>query len=209
MNRRAERGTETAVTTTSTDAEQALTAWTATLTEAGWTPQPTEEPESSSTATRSGTCPLLTDPTGRVNVRAGVNLYLAPALDITVYSTARRPDSGPAWWVSVASLSAQAVIAAASAVDESIIGLAAGELLTKAGWRLERFESFNATVSEHQWASADDVRWAVFTTPDLDPHDGGDGGWIFAGPGPGGREQRSRASACTPAATLAALAISG
>jgi len=211
MIRPAEPGTEAIVTTTTPDAEQALAAWAAALTEAGWTPQPDEEPDSSSGAapTRPGTRPSLTDPTGRVYVRAGVNPFLAPALDVTVWSIARRPDSGPVWWVTGASLSAQAVIAAANAADESSVGLAAGELLIKAGWRLERFEEFTARVSEHQWASADDTRWALFTTPDPDPDDGEDGGWIFAGPGPDGREQRSHASACTPAATVAALAISG
>jgi hypothetical protein len=210
MTHAAEQGNEATVTATSPDAEQALAAWTAALTEAGWTPQPANEPNSSSGAApaRQGT-PQLTDPTGRINARAGVNPYLAPALDVTVWSVARRPDTGPVWWVTGASLKAQAVIAAANAADESSIGLAASELLIEAGWRLERFEEFTASVSEHQWASADDTRWALFTTPEPGPDDGEDGGWILAGPGPDGREQRSHASACTPAATVAALAISG
>jgi hypothetical protein len=208
MTRPAIQETEATVSTTSPVGEQALAAWAAALAEAGWTSA--EEPGSSSTAARPGAPPPLTDPTGRVDARAGVNPYLAPALDVTVYSVARRPDMGPVWWVTGASLGAQAVIAAtAHAADESSVGLAAGELLVKAGWRLERFEEFTATVSEHQWASADDTRWALFTTPDPDPHGGEDGGWIFAGPGPDGHEQRSHASARTPAAVVAALAISG
>lgn len=200
------------MTTSATSrADEALGAWAAALTDAGWTPQPATETDSASGAApaRPGTRPPLTDPTGRVNARAAVNPYLAPALDVTVYSAARRPDSGPLWWVTGASLSAQAVIAAASAADESSVGLAAGELLIKAGWRLERFEELTARVSEHQWASADDTRWALFTTPDPDPDDGEEGGWIFAGPGPDEHEQRSHASACTPAAIVATLAISG
>ena len=185
-------------------AEQALAAWAAALAAAGWTPHP-----DAPAPTRPGLWPVRTDPAGRVNARAGVNPYLAPALDVTVGSTARRPDAGPVWWVTGASLSAQAVIAAANAAGEPAVGLAAGQLLIKAGWRLQRFEQLTATVAEHQWASADDTRWAVFTTPDPDPDDGEDGGWIFAGPGPDGREQRSHASPLTPAATIAALAISG
>lgn len=198
-------------TTDTTASDSTLTAWAAALTEAGWTLHPTNQPDASSGAApaRPGTTPPLTDPTGQVNVRAGVNPFLAPALDVTVWSIARRPGSSPVWWVTGASLGAQAVIAAANAADESSVGLAAGELLIKAGWRLERFEELTATVTEHQWASADDTRWALFTTPDPDPDNGEDGGWIFAGPGPDGREQRSHASACTPAAAVAALAISG
>lgn len=194
---------------TTPGADEALACWAAALAKAGWTPQPAHAPGSSSgaAASRPGTTPAVTDPTGRVTARAGVNPYLSPALEVTVRSTARRPDTGPLWWVTGASLSAQALIAAANAAGEPAVGLAAGELLINAGWRLVRFAQITATVAEHQWASADDTRWALFTTPD--PDDGEDGGWVFAGPGPDGREQRSHASPLTPAATVAALAISG
>ncbi|GAA2039230.1 hypothetical protein GCM10009839_46380 [Catenulispora yoronensis] len=103
---------------------------------------------------------------------------------------------------------AEVVNAAASDADETSFGTAAGDLLTAAGWHLQRYEALSPTLAEHQWASGDDTRWACFTTPDTDPDAVGSGGWTLARPGDHGKQQRITASANTPAAIVASLALS-
>lgn len=188
-------------TDTTPETEQTLTAWAAVLTEAGWTTLQGEKP-----AHLAGMRHLV-DPTGAVEARA--HAYPEDGIEVTLLSTARLPEGGAAWHVIAGWLSAETVIAAARAAEDSAIGQAAGELLTTAGWTLQRYEAFTSTLAEYQWASPDDTRWATFTTPDPDPDgDGGDGGWILARPGEGDRQQRMTASARTPASAIAALALS-
>lgn len=188
----------------STDTEQTLTAWADALTEAGWTPQPDREVPAHLAGLRH-----LIDSTGAVEARA--HAYPEDGIEVTLLSTARLPGGGAAWHVIAGWLSAEAVIAAAPAEDaeEAAVGQAAGDLLTAAGWTLQRFEVLGPSFAEYQWASPDDTRWATFTTPDPDPDgNGGDGGWILSRPGDGGRQHRITASASTPAATITALALS-
>lgn len=188
----------------STDTEQTLTAWADALTEAGWTPQPDREVPAHLAGLRH-----LIDPAGAIEARA--HAYPEDGIEVTLLSTARLPDGGAAWHVIAGWLSAEAVITAAPAEDaeEAAVGQAAGDLLTAAGWTLQRYEVLGPSLAEHQWASPDDTRWAVFTTPDPDPDgNGDDGGWILSRPGDGGRQHRITASASTPVATITALALS-
>jgi hypothetical protein len=183
------------------ETEQTLTAWADALTEVGWTPQPAKEVPAHLAGLRH-----LIDPAGAVEARA--HAYPEEGIEVTLLSTARYPDGGAAWHVIAGWLSAETVIAAARAAEDAAVGHAAGELLTTAGWTLQRYEAFGPMSAEHQWASPDDTRWAVFTTPDPDPEgNGGDGGWILARPGDGGRQQRITASASTPSATITALSL--
>ena len=185
---------------TTPETEQSLTAWAAALAEAGWTSLQADKP-----AHLAGLRHLI-DPAGAVEARA--HAYPEDGIEVTLLSTARQPEGGAAWHVIAGWLSAEVVIAAARAAEDCAVGQAAGELLTTAGWTLQRYEAFTSTLAEYQWANPDDTRWATFTTPDPDPDGDGDGGWILARPGDGDRQQRMTASARTPASTIAALALS-
>lgn len=184
------------------DTDEALTAWDDALTEAGWTPQPVQEVPAYLAGLRH-----LIDPAGAVEARACA--YPEETVEVTLLSTARLAAGGAAWHVIAGWLSPETVIAAARAAEDAAVGQAAGELLTADGWTLQRYEALSPTLAEYQWASPDDTRWACFTTPDTDPDAAvGSGGWILARPGDHGRQQRITASARTPAATVAALALS-
>lgn len=184
-------------TDTARRTEHALTDWAEALTKAGWTPYEADTPRH-----LAGLRHLL-DPAGRVQARA--HAHHAGDIDVELRSTARRDDDGLLWYVIAGWLGAPAVIAAARAADDQTTGRAAGDQLTKAGWHLQRYEALTLTSSEYQWASADSTHWALYTTPDPDGE--GDGGWILARPGPDGHRQRITASASTPAALVAALAL--
>lgn len=179
-----------------------LCAWAAVLTEAGWTAHPVAQIPAHLAGLRH-----LTDPAARVQARA--HAYRAGDIDVELRSTARADDERPRWYVIAGWLSAPAVIAAARAAADDSTALAAGHLLTHGGWRLQRYEALTATHAEHQWTSADEIRWATYTAPDPDPDgEGGDGGWTLAHRAPGGHLQRITASASAPAALIAALALS-
>lgn len=175
-----------------------LTAWAAALTEAGWTGLTVEEVPAHIAGLRH-----LTDPAGRVEARA--HAYEDREIEVTLVSAARRSDNGQVWHVIAGWLPAGVVIAAARDADQDAIGQAAGDLLTAAGWHLQRYERVTATHAEHLWANDDDTRWAQYTTQD--PDDGHDGGWVMSTPGQAGRQQRTLASARTPAAAVAAIAL--
>lgn len=186
------------------DALEALCAWAAALTEAGWTAQPVEHKPAHLAGLRH-----LTDPAGRVQARA--HAYRSGDIDVELRSSARAADQRPLWYVIAGWLRAPAVIAAArAAADDDSTGPVPGHL-AHGGWRLQRYEALTATLAEHQWTSADETRWATYTTPDHDPDgdgDGGDGGWSLAYSAPDGHRQRITASASTPAALVATLARS-
>jgi hypothetical protein len=177
-----------------------LTAWAAALTGAGWSPLTVKDVPAHLTGLRH-----LTDPTGRVEARA--HAYEDREVQVTLLSTARRSDNGPAWHVIAGWLPAEVVIAAARDADQDTVGQEAGDLLTAAGWHLQRYERVPPTHAEYQWANDDDTRWAQYTTEDPDPDDGHAGGWVISTPGQAGRSQRTLASARTPAATVPAIAL--
>jgi hypothetical protein len=179
-----------------------LTTWAAALTGAGWNLLTVDDIPAHITGPRH-----LTDPTGRVEARAHAHAHADRDVDVTLVSTARRSDNGPAWHVIAGWLPAEVVIAAARDADQDTVGQEAGDLLTAAGWRLQRYERVTPAHAEHQWADDDDTRWAQYTTEDPDPDDGHAGGWLISTPGQAGRSQRTLASARTPAATIAAIAL--
>lgn len=180
--------------------EARLDAWAATLTEAGWKPVTVGEIPSHIVALRH-----LIDPAGRVEARARADRDRE--IGVSLRSTARRPDGGLAWHVIAGWVPADIVIAAAREVGQET-GEAAGALLTGAGWHLQSYERITAGVGEHQWENAEGTRWAQFTDEDPDPEDGEPGGWVISTPGSDGHNQRILAAARTPAATIAALALS-
>ncbi|WP_194913256.1 hypothetical protein [Catenulispora rubra] len=193
----------TAMPDANTSTDDTLTAWAAALIDAGWARQSIEKPPAHLAGIR-----ILTDPDGHVQALA--EAHHTGDIVVELRSTALRDDNRLVWYVIAGWLDAPVVAAAARAAGDEATGQAAGDLLINGGWRLQRYEAFTTTFSEYQWASGDDACWAVFTTPDSDPDgEGGDGGWTLAHPRPDGNRQTITASARTPAALIAALALAG
>jgi hypothetical protein len=182
-------------TTATTSTDNTLTAWAAALTATGWTVHDKQPP-----AYLAG-LKELTDPAGRVLARACAYPE-GSRIEVTLLSTARTPSGGATWHVIAGWLPAPVVIAAARDADEAAIGTAAGDLLTAAGWRLQRYEA-SADLVEHDWESPDGSRTAHYET-----EAGCDGGWRLTRPGQAGRAEQISAAQNTPAALIAALALS-
>lgn len=188
------------MTPTTATAEAILDAWTAALTTAGWTLQTPDYIPGHLPTLRH-----LLDPAGRIQART--RAYSDIDIDIELRSWPLREDGLLDWFAVAEWISAETVIAAGAAVDHTATGPAAGDLLTAAGWHLQHYQA-HPEAAEYAWTSADQTRGAHFETEIAGADQGYDGGWCLTRLDPTRHVWRITASPRTPAAIIAALALS-
>lgn len=182
---------------TATDPLALLETLTEELARAGFTRDP--EP---ATGAGGATHRLLTSPDGAVHIHA--TAYRFGELQATLHGLdPRGGHSAPAWRAGTAALPASALLQAARAAAEPE-NAPIEAYLVEAGWDLESCEYEGPRLLEARWADPARTRTACYLAPDapFDP-----GGWLITRPDSQSAHAHLDASPTTPAAVIAALAL--
>ena len=185
---------------TATDPHALLGVLTEELVRAGFTRNPDPAP----TAPRIGgaTHRLLTSPDANVQIHA--TAYQFGELQATLHGLDPRGRvRAPIWRAGTAALSASALIHAVRAAAEP--GTAPIEAwLVEAGWDLDGCEYDGPRLLEARWADPKRTRSVSYLAPD-EPFD--PGGWLITRPDQQSARAHLDATDATPAAVIAALAL--
>lgn len=170
------------------------------LTGAGWTRQPDPAP---GPGAHGPTHRLLVSPDGAAHVHATA-YRRHTRLQATLYGRDPRGDRHPpAWNAGTGALPASVLIQAARAAADPP-GASAEARLLQAGWQLASCEYEGQRLLEQRWASPDTTRTAAFFPAD-EPYDSG--GWLITRPDQCEPKAQLDASAHTPGAVIATLAL--
>ena len=186
---------------TATDPYALLEALTEELVRAGFTREP-DPALAPATGVGGATHRLLTSPDAAVRIHA--TAYRFGELQATVHGLDLRAGvRALVWRAGTAALPANALIHAARAAAEPETAPIEAWLM-EAGWDLDDCEYDGPRLLEARWADPERTRTASYLAPD-DPFD--PGGWLITRPDQQSDRAHLDATAATPAAVIAALAL--
>ena len=186
---------------TATDPHALLEALTEELVRAGFTREP-DPALAPATGIGRATHRLLTSPDAAARIHA--TAYRFGELQATIHGLDPRGQvRAPVWRAGTAALPASALIQAARAAAEP--GTAPIDAwLEEAGWDLDDCEYEGPRLLEARWANPERTRSASYLAPD-EPFE--PGGWLITRPDQQSVRAHLDATAATPAAVIAALAL--